>query len=105
MLDIMAKFTQNLSEIVIDEFGKDLPELYIPVVNKLWFRFYHLWIMASEQEIDEMSEQSEVNSTKYTKNVLFAKDRLLSNMWRLLERFKRKCLKHLLFTKQSNQQI
>lgn len=49
-LDIMAQFNQNISELIHDSFGKDLPELYVPVVNKLLFRYYNLWLNASSAE-------------------------------------------------------
>ena len=46
----MAQFNQNISELIHDSFGKDLPELYVPVVNKLLFRYYNLWLNASSAE-------------------------------------------------------
>lgn len=33
--------------MIMQKFGRELPELYIPVVNKLIFRYYYLWLNAS----------------------------------------------------------
>ena len=52
-LEIMAQFNQNVSELIMDKFNHDLPDLYIPVINKLWFRFFNLWLTATELEMDE----------------------------------------------------
>ena len=50
----MAQFNQNVSELIIDQFGRELPELYIPVVNKLLFRYLYLWLIASHAEFNEL---------------------------------------------------
>ena len=49
-LVISAQFNQNVSAMIMDQFNKELPELYIPVVNKLIFRYFYLWLNASEAE-------------------------------------------------------
>ena len=58
-IEIMAEFNSNLSDIIIQKFSHDLPDLYIPVINKLWFRFMNLWLTATEIEIDEQEEMKD----------------------------------------------
>lgn len=96
-LDIMAQFNQNISELIYDSFGRDLPELYVPVVNKLMFRFLNLWVNASnashnekQQEIQKQRNQTVLQGSEQT--MVFNKDRLLDNCWKLINKFKRKCL-------------
>lgn len=52
-LDISAQFNQNVSSMIIGKFSKELPELYIPVVNKLIFRYYYIWLNASNAALTE----------------------------------------------------
>ena len=49
----MAQFNSSVSELIIDQRFKELPDPYIPVVNKLIFRYYHLWLIASEADHKE----------------------------------------------------
>jgi hypothetical protein len=56
-LDIMAQFNQSCSELIMEQFDRGLPELYIPVVNKLFFRYYYLWLYASHLEFNESRER------------------------------------------------
>lgn len=51
-LDLMAQFNQNVSELIMEQFDRGLPELYVPVVNKLFFRYYILWLDASHCEFN-----------------------------------------------------
>jgi len=48
----MAQFNQNVSALILDQFkaGRELPDLFIPVVNRLIFRYLHLWLNASLSE-------------------------------------------------------
>lgn len=52
-LEITARFNQNVSELIQDQFRIELPELYIPVINKLVFRYFSLFITANEMELSE----------------------------------------------------
>jgi hypothetical protein len=58
--------------------------------------------VASEIELIENKEAQEMQSMTLSKRLIFAKDRLITNLWRLLDRFKRKCFKHLLFLDYDN---
>ena len=95
-LDIMAQFNQNVSELIIDQFGRELPELYIPVVNKLLFRYLHLWLIASHAEFNESKHQKKQKMQRYLTQgdgeMKFNRGRLLENSWKLVSKFKRKCL-------------
>lgn len=37
----------------MEKFGREFPELYIPVVNKLIFRYFYLWLNASNASLVE----------------------------------------------------
>ena len=43
--------------MIMDQFGRELPELYIPVINKLIFRYYYLWLNASNANLIETRSQ------------------------------------------------
>ena len=95
--------------MIMDQFGRDLPELYIPVVNKLLFRYYYLWLNASNAELNESRNQNQKlprNQRVVDKTKVFNKARLLDNAWKLIKKFKSKCLPDIiLFKKQRNQEI
>ena len=82
----------------MDKFNHDLPDLYIPVINKLWFRFFNLWLTASELEIDEQEEMKD-QEIKLADRMVIDKDRLIEQMWKLLNKFKTKCLSFMLSKK------
>lgn len=64
----------------MEQFYKDLPELYIPVVNKLLFRFFYLWLNASQSEFTEsLYARSKGMTHKSNVEMVFNKARLLMN--------------------------
>ena len=91
----MAEFNSNVSDIIMQKFSHDLPDLYIPVINKLWFRFMNLWLTATEIEIDEQEEMKD-QEIKLADRMVIDKQRLLDEMWRLLNKYKVKCLAFML---------
>ena len=94
-IEVMAEFNTNLSDIIQQKFSHDLPDLYIPVINKLWFRFMNLWLTATEIEIDEQEEMKH-QEIKLADRMVIDKQRLLDEMWRLLHKYKVKCLAFML---------
>jgi len=62
-LDVMAQFNQNVSELIMEQFksSKELPDLYIPVVIKLFFRYLHLWLNASKSALNEWKQSKKSN--------------------------------------------
>ena len=47
--------------MIMQKFGRELPELYIPVVNKLIFRYYYLWLNASYAQLNDNKNPSRNN--------------------------------------------
>ena len=100
-LDVMAQFNQNVSMLIIKQFkfGRELPDLYVPVVNKLLFRYLNLWLNASLAELagSRQKQSQELRSAQIMNLGLsgFDKKRLLLNAWDLLMKFKRKCLQFI----------
>jgi len=82
----------------MDKFNHDLPDLYLPVINKLWFRFMNLWLTATELEIEEQEEMKD-QEIKLADRMVIDKDRLIQQMWKLLNKFKTKCLSFMLSKK------
>lgn len=109
-LDINAQFNQNVSSMIIEKFGRELPELYIPVVNKLIFRYYFIWINASNAVLVEQRQQQKLagaaNSiVNNTNKMIFNKGRLFENCQKLIKKFKSKCLPDIIvFTSKHDEQ-
>ena len=95
-LEITARFNQNVSELIMDQFRVELPELYIPVINKLVFRYFSLYITANEMELSEKEQQKQ--RLKCGDSLLIDKEKLVQQMWKLMTKsnFKEKCLMYLL---------
>ena len=104
----MSQFNENVSNMIMDQFGRELPELYIPVVNKLLFRYYYLWLNASNAELSEQRSQNQKlprNQRAVDRPMVFNKNRLLDNAWKLVKKFKSKCLPDIImFKKQSTEE-
>lgn len=91
---------------------RELPDLYITVVIKLFIRYLYLWLNASKSMLD-MSQGAEQpdqvalealglgsHASRRSKvsedHTVFNKERLLKSGWDLILKFKRKCLPDIL---------
>ena len=84
----------------MEQFDRGLPELYIPVVNKLFFRYYYLWLYASHTEYNENKDRQKIETLRSGSNeMVFNKLRLLQNGMKLILKFKRKCLPDIIVFK------
>lgn len=113
-MEVIRRYNENVIDLIMDKFDDELPDLYIPVVNKAWILALELWAAASELEI-EMEEET----AAHRKNVQATQSRkmpspnnnqdtlklqklkierrtMLDKMWLFVEKFKYKCIMFVL---------